>query len=105
MPKLAPGFDPKIFSENPKLAEETAFRNGSLQGGYLIMAARAVGLDRGPMSGFDPGNLMPNSFRTAGGRPTSSAISGMAIPKSCVRPSHGSISTKLAGFYNLRVAY
>jgi 3-hydroxypropanoate dehydrogenase len=40
------------FSE-PKLAETTAFRNGSLQGAYLILGARALGLDCGPMSGFD----------------------------------------------------
>jgi 3-hydroxypropanoate dehydrogenase len=41
------------FAENPALAEVTAFRNGTLQAGYLILAARAVGLDAGPMSGFD----------------------------------------------------
>ncbi|HEX3701619.1 MAG TPA: malonic semialdehyde reductase [Phenylobacterium sp.] len=39
--------------DDPALAEETAFRNGSLQGAYLILAARALGLDCGPMSGFD----------------------------------------------------
>lgn len=39
------------LAANPTLAEETAFRNGSLQGGYLILAARALGLDCGPMSG------------------------------------------------------
>jgi 3-hydroxypropanoate dehydrogenase len=39
------GDEPKIF--------DTAFRNGTLQGAYLIMAARALGLDTGPMSGFD----------------------------------------------------
>jgi 3-hydroxypropanoate dehydrogenase len=38
---------------NPAVAEETAFRNGTLQGGYLILAARALGLDCGPMSGFN----------------------------------------------------
>jgi 3-hydroxypropanoate dehydrogenase len=38
---------------NPALAQETAFRNGTLQGGYLILAARALGLDCGPMSGFN----------------------------------------------------
>jgi 3-hydroxypropanoate dehydrogenase len=38
---------------NPAAAAETAFRNGSLQGGYLILAARALGLDCGPMSGFN----------------------------------------------------
>lgn len=39
--------------EKKAFAETTAFRNGSLQGAYLIIAARAVGLDCGPMSGFD----------------------------------------------------
>lgn len=41
------------FRANPALAEATAFRNGSLQGAYFIIAARAVGLDTGPMSGFN----------------------------------------------------
>jgi 3-hydroxypropanoate dehydrogenase len=41
------------FSNSPQLAETTAFRNGSLQGGYFILAARGLGLDCGPMSGFD----------------------------------------------------
>lgn len=44
-----------IFAGDEKKphAEKTAFRNGSMQGGYFILAARAVGLDCGPMSGFD----------------------------------------------------
>lgn len=42
-----------IFAKNPQLIENTAKRNSSLQGGYLILAARALGLDCGPMSGFD----------------------------------------------------
>jgi 3-hydroxypropanoate dehydrogenase len=41
------------FTSSPALAEETAFRNGTLQGAYLIMAARALGIGTGPMSGFD----------------------------------------------------
>ena len=41
------------YRANAKLAETTAFRNGTLQGAYLIVAARALGLDTGPMSGFD----------------------------------------------------
>lgn len=54
LPKLFPHADARAwFSGNPDLAEETAMRNGTLQGGYLIMAARALGLDVGPMSGFD----------------------------------------------------
>jgi 3-hydroxypropanoate dehydrogenase len=42
-----------IFEGKPELIESTAFRNGSLQGAYLIIAARSLGLDCGPMSGFD----------------------------------------------------
>ncbi len=42
-----------LFANNAPLAQTTAFRNGTLQGGYFILAARAVGLDCGPMSGFD----------------------------------------------------
>lgn len=41
------------FAGKPKAIEETAFRNSSLQGAYLILAARALGVDCGPMSGFD----------------------------------------------------
>ena len=54
LPKLVPQIDlGGVFRENPEIAAETAFRNASLQGAYLIMAARALGLDAGPMSGFD----------------------------------------------------
>jgi 3-hydroxypropanoate dehydrogenase len=42
-----------MFVSNPSLSEQTAFRNGSLQGAHFILAARALGLDAGPMSGFD----------------------------------------------------
>ena len=41
------------FKNNPTLAQITAFRNGTLQGAYFLLAARAVGLDIGGMSGFD----------------------------------------------------
>ncbi len=57
MPKLVPGPSGLSyrtrFEGNPEAAQITAFRNSSLQGGYLILAARALGLDCGPMSGFD----------------------------------------------------
>jgi 3-hydroxypropanoate dehydrogenase len=54
LPKLFPHTDARSwFAGKPKKIEETAFRNGSLEGAYLIMAARALGLDCGPMSGFD----------------------------------------------------
>lgn len=54
LPKLFPHTDARSwFAGKPKKIEETAFRNGTLQGAYLIVAARALGLDAGPMSGFD----------------------------------------------------
>jgi 3-hydroxypropanoate dehydrogenase len=53
LPELYPQEDARAwFAGRAKLIEETAFRNASLQGAYLIMAARALGLDCGPMSGF-----------------------------------------------------
>jgi 3-hydroxypropanoate dehydrogenase len=54
LPKLFPHADARTwFAGNAALAEETAFRNSTLQGAYLILAARALGIDSGAMSGFD----------------------------------------------------
>jgi 3-hydroxypropanoate dehydrogenase len=54
LPKLFPHADARSwFAGNDKAIADTAFRNSTLQGGYLILAARALGLDAGPMSGFD----------------------------------------------------
>ena len=54
LPYLFPHTDAKSWFEGPREGRrEAAFRNGSLQGAYLILAARALGLDTGPMSGFD----------------------------------------------------
>jgi len=54
LPKLFPHIDARSwFSSSPELAAETASRNGALQAAYLMLAARAFGLDVGPMSGFD----------------------------------------------------
>ena len=54
LPKLFPHADARAwFVSSEALAEETAFRNSSLQGAYFIIAARALGIDTGPMSGFD----------------------------------------------------
>ncbi len=54
LPKLFPHTDAKSwFVGKEKFIESTAFRNSSLQGGYFILAARALGLDCGPMSGFN----------------------------------------------------
>jgi 3-hydroxypropanoate dehydrogenase len=54
LPRLFPHGDAKSwFTSSPAFAQETALRNGALQAAYLILAARALGLDAGPMSGFD----------------------------------------------------
>jgi 3-hydroxypropanoate dehydrogenase len=55
LPQLFPHADARSwFTSSPEMAAQTAFRNATLQGGYLILAARALGLDAGPMSGFKP---------------------------------------------------
>lgn len=54
LPKLFPHADARSwFANTPELAEVTARRNSSLQGAYMMLAARSLGLDCGPMSGFD----------------------------------------------------
>jgi 3-hydroxypropanoate dehydrogenase len=72
LPRLFPHTDARAwFVGKPELIATTAFRNGTLQGAYLIMAARALGLDCGPMSGFDndavdaaffPGGTVKSNF-------------------------------------------
>jgi len=69
LPKLFPQ-NPgmaKLFESNPEMVETTAKRNSSLQGAYLIMAARALGLDCGAMSGFDNAKVDEEFF--AAGNP------------------------------------
>ena len=53
----------KNWFGNPAVAQETAFRNGTLQGAYLMMAARALGLDCGPMSGFNAAGVNETFFK------------------------------------------
>jgi 3-hydroxypropanoate dehydrogenase len=63
LPKLFPHADMKShFVGNKPLIDETAFRNSSLQGAYFIIAARALGLDCGPMSGFDAAKVNSEFF-------------------------------------------
>ncbi|HEY4134505.1 MAG TPA: malonic semialdehyde reductase [Alphaproteobacteria bacterium] len=65
LPKLFPHVDARPwFAGAPELIEKTAFRNGTLQGAYFMLAARALGLDCGPMSGFD--NAMVDAAFFAG---------------------------------------
>jgi len=64
LPKLFPQ-NPgmvKLFQGNPEMVEVTAKRNSSLQGAYLILAARSLGLDCGPMSGFDQAKVDEEFF-------------------------------------------
>jgi nitroreductase len=62
-------------SSAPLVAQTTAFRNDSLQGAYLIIAARALGLDCGPMSGFSNEAVDSEFFPTHASSPTSFAPS------------------------------
>jgi len=72
-PKLLP-HNPRmreLFARSPELIESTARRNSSLQGAYLMLAARALGLDCGPLSGFDNKKVDDEFF--AGGQPCDGA--------------------------------
>lgn len=63
LPKLFPIYDIRSYFEgNQPMIEESGLRNSSLQGAYLILAARALGLDAGPMSGFDPEKVNAEFF-------------------------------------------
>jgi len=64
LPRLYPFADARSwYAGKDELIRNTAFRNGSLQGAYFIIAARAVGLDCGPMSGFDNAKVDAEFFR------------------------------------------
>lgn len=64
MPRLFPHYAEArdMYADNSELGSSTAFRNSSLQGAYLIIAARSLGLDVGPMSGFDNDKLDAEFF-------------------------------------------
>ncbi|WP_295556203.1 malonic semialdehyde reductase [uncultured Hyphomicrobium sp.] len=63
LPRLFPHTDARSwFTGKPEHIVETAFRNGSLQGAYFIIAARSLGLDCGPMSGFDQAGVTAEFF-------------------------------------------
>ncbi len=96
LPKLFPHApDAKNwFTGSYSFAEQTAFRNGSLQGAYLMMAARAVGLDVGPMSGFDAAKVDEAFFPAPSGAPISWSTWATATPRACSRAARGSSSTK-----------
>lgn len=86
LPKLFPHVDARPwFTGSQAIIETSAFRNSTLQGAYLIMAARALGLDTGPMSGFDnakvdeaffAGTQVKSNFITTLGHGDASTIFG-----------------------------
>lgn len=79
LPELFPPADVQgLFSSNAELAQATAFRNSSLQGGYLILAARALGLGVGPMSGFNNAGVDEAFF--AGTAVKSNFIATLGVP-------------------------
>ena len=81
LPRLFP-HNPGIrdyFVSSPELAQTTAFRNGTLQGGYFILAARSLGLDCGPMSGFDNAKVDAEFF------PVSEEGATEALPESRIK--------------------
>ena len=81
LPQLYPNAEVKSwFSGNPDLAEETAMRNSSMQGAYFLLAARALGLATGPMSGFDRTKLDRAFFTQKGWR--SNFLINLGYPKS-----------------------
>ena len=73
-PRLFPHYPQikDVFTSSPEVAESNAFRNGTLQGAYFILAARALGLDCGPMSGFDNAKVDEEFF------PVSAAVEKLA---------------------------
>lgn len=80
LPELYPGMEVKSwFSGNPDLAEETAMRNSSMQGAYFLLAARALGLATGAMSGFDRAKLDRAFFSQKGWR--SNFLVNLGYPK------------------------
>lgn len=78
LPRLFPHTDARSwFAGNDELIRTTAFRNGTLQGAYLMLAARALGLDCGPMSGFD--NAMVDAAFFAGTNVKSNFLCNLGI--------------------------
>jgi 3-hydroxypropanoate dehydrogenase len=82
LPSQFPAYDAKpLFDNNPALTESTAFRNSSLQGAYLMLAARAMGLDVGAMSGFDADKVNQTFFPDGRYRVNFLINLGVADPK------------------------
>ena len=83
LPKLFPHTDAKSwFVGNDELIQTTAFRNGTLQAAYLMIAARSIGLDCGPMSGFDNDGVDGEFFKGTSTKSNFICGIGFGDPKS-----------------------
>lgn len=71
-----------FFANSPEVAEVTAFRSGTLQGAYFILAARALGLDCGPMSGFDNAKVDAEFFPVS---PAEENATAQVMPESRIK--------------------
>lgn len=95
LPKLFPHADARSwFAGNDKAIADTAFRNSTLQGGYLILAARALGLDTGAMSGFDAAKVDEAFFAGTSVRSNFLINLGYGDRRSYSRAARASPSTK-----------
>ena len=92
LPTQFPAYDAKpLFESNAGLTQTTALRNSSLQGAYLILAARALGLDAGPQSGFNP-ELVNQTFFPDGRYKANFLVNlGVADPAG-IRPRNARLS-------------
>ncbi len=100
LPFLIPHADAKAWFEgNEPFATRSAFQNGTLQVAYLILALRAVGLDTGPMSGFDNAKVDAEFFPDGHSSRTSSSTSATATTKSCSLAARVSPSNRSPRFY------
>ncbi|MGF6484519.1 3-hydroxypropanoate dehydrogenase [Paraburkholderia sp. JPY419] len=98
LPKLFPHADARSwFVGNERLIADTAFRNSTLQGGYLILAARALGLDTGPMSGFDQAKVDEAFFAGATVKSNFLINLGYGDPSRCFLAARVFRSTKRRG--------
>jgi 3-hydroxypropanoate dehydrogenase len=85
LPRLFPAMPgaKEMFSKSQELSDSTAMRNGSLQGAYFMLAARSLGLDCGPMSGFDNAKVDQEFFPA--GSPRNGATSGGFIAAGSIK--------------------
>ncbi len=98
LPRYFPHTDAKSWFEgNAPLIEETAFRNGTLQAGYFLIAARALGLDCGPMSGFDADGVNREFFAGTSTRVNFLCNIGFGDPESLFERSPRPAFEEIAG--------